>query len=94
MNNFHSLEVEGRVGETQLQVGENLNYLILGFKMLSSSYLELSGLFSTNRIDLDRLVLSTVKVKEGLLGACDLCQGVITPSGAGIPPRPVHDIHD
>ena len=28
VNNFHSLEVVGRGSETQLQVGENLNYLI------------------------------------------------------------------
>ena len=26
MSNFHPLEVVGRVSETQLQVGENLNY--------------------------------------------------------------------
>ena len=39
MNNFLSLEVVGRVGETQLQVGENLNYLILGFKMLFQAIL-------------------------------------------------------
>ena len=28
MSNFHPLEVVGRGSETQLQVGENLNYLI------------------------------------------------------------------
>ena len=28
MSNFHPLEVEGRGSDTQLQVGENLNYLI------------------------------------------------------------------
>ena len=28
MSNFHSFEVVGRGGETQLQVGGNLNYLI------------------------------------------------------------------
>ena len=26
-NNFHPLEIVGRRSETQLQVGENLNYL-------------------------------------------------------------------
>ena len=30
MSNFHLLEVVGRGSDTQLQVGENLNYLILG----------------------------------------------------------------
>ena len=29
MSNFHPLEVVGRGSETQLQVGENLNYLII-----------------------------------------------------------------
>ena len=29
---FHPLEVVGRGSETQLQVGENLGYLILRFK--------------------------------------------------------------
>ena len=28
MSNFHPLEVGGRGSETQLQVGENLNYII------------------------------------------------------------------
>ena len=28
MSNFHPLEVVGRRSKTQLQVGENLNYLI------------------------------------------------------------------
>ena len=28
MSNFHSLEVVGRGSETQLQVGDNLNYFI------------------------------------------------------------------
>ena len=28
MSNFHRLEVVGRASETQLQVGENLTYLI------------------------------------------------------------------
>ena len=28
MSNFHPLEVVGRGSDTQLQVGENLNYLI------------------------------------------------------------------
>ena len=32
MSNFRSLEVVGRVSETQPQVGENLNYLIQGYK--------------------------------------------------------------
>ena len=32
MKIFHSLEVVGRGSETQLQVGENLNYLIYRFK--------------------------------------------------------------
>ena len=32
MSNFHPLEVVGRGSETQLQVGENLNYLILRLK--------------------------------------------------------------
>ena len=31
MSNFHPLEVVGRASETQLQVGENLNYLIQRF---------------------------------------------------------------
>ena len=31
MSNFHPLEVVGRGSETQLQVGENLDYLILRF---------------------------------------------------------------
>ena len=32
MSNFRPLEVEGRGSETQLQVSENLNYLIRRFK--------------------------------------------------------------
>ena len=32
MNIFHQLEVVGRGWETQLQVGENLNYLIYSFE--------------------------------------------------------------
>ena len=32
MSNFHPLEVVDRGSETQLQVGENLNYLILRIK--------------------------------------------------------------
>ena len=32
IRHFLPLEVVGRVSETQLQVGENLNYLILRFK--------------------------------------------------------------
>ena len=32
MSNFHPLEVVGRGSETQLQVGENLNYLIIHLK--------------------------------------------------------------
>ena len=32
MSNFHALEVVGRGSETQLLVGENLNYLIWSFK--------------------------------------------------------------
>ena len=32
MTNFHALEVVGRGSETQLQVGENSNYLIKRFK--------------------------------------------------------------
>ena len=31
MSNFHQLEVVGRGGETQLQAGKNLNYLISRF---------------------------------------------------------------
>ena len=33
MSNFHPLEVVGRGSETQLQVGENLNYLIDHFRV-------------------------------------------------------------
>ena len=29
MSNFHSRQVVGRGSETQLEVGENINYLIL-----------------------------------------------------------------
>ena len=32
MINFHPLEVVGRGSETQLQVGENLNFIIYRFK--------------------------------------------------------------
>ena len=32
MSNFHPLEVVGRGSEPQLQVGENLSYLIQRFK--------------------------------------------------------------
>ena len=32
MGHFHPLEVVGRGGETQLQVGEDLSYLIQRFK--------------------------------------------------------------
>ena len=32
LNNFHSLEVVDRVSETQLQVGENLNWKIWRLK--------------------------------------------------------------
>ena len=32
MSNFQSLEVVGRSSETQVQVDENLNYLIKRFK--------------------------------------------------------------
>ena len=32
MSNFHPLEIVDRGGQTQLQVGENLNYLILSDK--------------------------------------------------------------
>ena len=32
MSIFHLFEVVGRGSETQLQMGENLNYLILRFK--------------------------------------------------------------
>ena len=35
LNNFHSLEVVDRVSETQLQVGENLNRIILRLKGLT-----------------------------------------------------------
>ena len=31
MNNFHPFEVVGRDSETQLQIGDNLNYLNCGF---------------------------------------------------------------
>ena len=34
MNNFHSLEVVDRVSETQLQVGENSNRIILAVKVV------------------------------------------------------------
>ena len=33
MSNFHPLEVVGRGSETQLQVGENLNYLISALRV-------------------------------------------------------------
>ena len=33
MSNFHPLEVVARGSETQLQVGENLNYIIYRFNM-------------------------------------------------------------
>ena len=32
MSNYHLLEVVGRDSETQLQVGENLNYIIYRLK--------------------------------------------------------------
>ena len=37
MSNFHPVEAVDRGSETQLQVGENLNYLILRFKGLCKS---------------------------------------------------------
>ena len=43
MSNFHSLEVVGRDSETQLQVGEIMNYLIERFKC----YDKASVLFGT-----------------------------------------------
>ena len=36
MSNFHRLEVVGRAGETQLQVGENLNYIYLARLILTA----------------------------------------------------------
>ena len=41
MSNFHPLEVVGRGSETQLQVGENLNYLIIHLK---GSYMALPSI--------------------------------------------------
>ena len=38
MNNFHALAVVGRGSETQLQVGENLNYIIWRFKAMTSYF--------------------------------------------------------
>ena len=40
LNNFHSLEVVDRVSETQLQVGENSNWIILAVKGLTILVLE------------------------------------------------------
>ena len=39
MNNFHPLEFVGRTNEAQLQVGENLKYLLYCFKGLMKGYL-------------------------------------------------------
>ena len=36
MGNFHPLDVVGRGSETQLQVGENLNYLIKSSRVKSN----------------------------------------------------------
>ena len=38
MNKFHPLEVVGRGSETQLQVGENLNYLMERFNPFNPEF--------------------------------------------------------
>ena len=43
MTKFHKLEVVGRGSETQLQVCENLNYLINHFKVNISSLYTVAG---------------------------------------------------
>ena len=43
LNYFHSLEVVDRVSETQLQVGENANQIILGLTVLERSAIIIFG---------------------------------------------------
>ena len=60
MGNFHPLEVVGRGSETQLLVGENLNYLIQRFKV----YNRRIKLFVCNR---DRLIVKLIFVLVNLI---------------------------
>ena len=39
MSYFHPLEVVGRCSETQLQAGDNLNYLIYSLRVLNTAHL-------------------------------------------------------
>ena len=45
MSNFHPLEVVGRGSETQLQVGENLNWYKLAGKRLTKTMVSDSDVF-------------------------------------------------
>ena len=85
LNNFHSLEIVDRVSETQLQVGENSNWIIWRVKgqckhsMVSSFYLKhiLKVLYILDHRDfaIKHVVFHLTKINNGML-TCHTCYNI------------------